>query len=73
MNQTQIAKYIDRLAVIKARQALLDEKAELIVNTLKKEGGGESRKWRASLVRVPEKIVVVKAHKQLRLYPRSDA
>jgi len=68
MNKVTMAKIIDKFAAIKAKQAVLDMQAQLLSTQLKKEGGGESQQWRAALVRISAHTVIIKAHKQLRLY-----
>jgi hypothetical protein len=70
MNKATIAKLIDQLGGIKAQQAHLATQAEVLVTQLKKVGGGESIYWRAQMVKIPKHTVEVKAHKQLRLYPK---
>ena len=71
MNRKQIAKEIDSLARLKGRIAVLQIEEQKAVAILKKAGGGESVHWLAKLVKMPQKTVVIKAHKQLRLYAQS--
>lgn len=72
LNQTQIARHVNALAALKAKIAALQEKEHAEVLVIKAAGGGESDKFIAKLVKVPEKLVVVKAHKQLRVYPKES-
>ncbi len=67
LNEKQIAKEIDALAKIKVKQAKLAVDAERHALVIKKAGGGESAKWIAKLVKMPRKVVIVKAHKRLNL------
>lgn len=70
LNQAQVARHVNRLAGLKAKIAKLQDKENTEVLVLKAAGGGESSKYIAKIVKVPEKLVVVKAHKQLRVYPK---
>jgi hypothetical protein len=71
MNQQQVAKLVDKLAVIKKAQSNLEATASLYVTQLKKLGGGESDRWQARLVRVQGHDVWIPTHKQLRLYSKA--
>lgn len=68
--QAQVATRINRLAAIKSQQRRLEARANDLVLAIRAAGGGQSKKWDALLVRMPRKVVVVKAHTQVRLYAR---
>lgn len=65
------AKRIDELALLKSQIAPHIAKIEELTLIVKDAGGGESSLWRAELVRMPKRVMVIKAHKQLRLYEKS--
>lgn len=69
LNKQQLAKEIDAYVALKARENALALQAARHAQMIKQAGGGESKKWRAALVKVARKVVIVKAHKQLRVYP----
>lgn len=69
--KAQISHKIDYLAALRAQQSILTNKSQDLVLAIKEAGGGESKRFRALLVRMPKKTVVVKAHKQVRLYAKS--
>lgn len=70
MNQQRLAVRINALARLKAQQQMLAAKAEELIAVIKKNGGGESARWRAELITMPKRVMVVPKHKQLRLYAK---
>lgn len=67
LNKAALARKIDALARVKAKLRPLLEREHILTSVIKAQGGGESKKWWADVVKQPKKTVVVKAHKQLRL------
>lgn len=65
------ARRVDELAAIKTQISDLRAREEELVDILKAQGGGESASWLADIVRMPKRTMVVKAHRQLRLYAKS--
>lgn len=65
------AKRIDELALLKSQIAPHVARIEELTLAVKDAGGGESALWLAELVRMPKKVMIVKAHKQLRLYAKA--
>ncbi len=72
LNKQQIAARINRYARLRAQIAALENRAMSDAAVLKTVGGGESSKWRAALVTMPRRTMVIKRHKQLRLYAKGD-
>jgi hypothetical protein len=74
--KAQLARKVDRLVNLRKQSADLLRQASDIVAVLLRTKGGESRRFLARLVRMPRKVVVVRAHTQVRTYrrpaPRSD-
>ena len=70
LNKKEIAESIEALAKIKAKKRALELLEDTHVRVLMKQGGGESANWLAKIVPVKEKVVRVKAHRQLRLYAK---
>jgi hypothetical protein len=72
MRQTrqQVSWKIDRLAELKKRIARELDKANMLVLSIKQAGGGESKKFRATLHHIRAHDVHIRAHKQLRIAPK---
>lgn len=68
--QATIGRKVDRLGELRRRLHALQRKADDIVSVLLRTQGGKGRRFVALLVPMPKKVVVVKAHKQVRTYPR---
>ena len=68
LSKRQIAVQVDRLVALRRRLASMQLRADTLSLQLLKVGGGESSSYVAKVVRMPRKVVVVKAHAQLRTY-----
>lgn len=68
--QARIATRIDRLVAVRAKISTLHSKANDLVLAILSAGGGESRRNIAKIVRMPRKVVIVRAHKQVRTYAK---
>jgi hypothetical protein len=71
MNKQQIARKINKLVELRTQAAHLQDRAEMLTLQLKKYGGGKSKRWLAVLVKMPKRIMIIRAHKQLRIFPRT--
>jgi len=67
LNKQQLAKEIDAYARLRGKMAKIMVDMSRHAQLIRKAGGGESAKWVAKLVPMPRKVVIVKAHKQLRV------
>lgn len=70
MNKVILARRVNRLARLKAQISALENKAASDIEVLKKAGGATSSKWIAKIIKMPKRIQMIPAHKQLRLYGR---
>lgn len=68
--QVQVASRIDRLVAVRAKISALQSKSNDLVLAVLSAGGGESRRNIAKIVRMPRKVVVMRAHKQVRTYAK---
>ena len=71
LNKATIARKINAWAKLQAKLRPLLLKQHDLVTVIKAAGGGESKKWKALIVKQPKKIMIVKAHKQLRLVAKA--
>jgi hypothetical protein len=71
MNQKQMSRKINQLAKLKAKISKFNDAAEMLVLQITKHGGGESKEWIAQIVTMPKRTVVIRKHKQLRLFPKT--
>lgn len=67
LNKAAVARKINAWAKLQAKLRPLLLRQHDLITVIKAAGGGESKKWIAQLVKQPRKVMVVKAHKQLRL------
>lgn len=68
MNQINVGRVVDRVALAKAQISSLEADIAGDIALLKKLGGGESESWRAEVVKMPARTMTIKAHRQLRFY-----
>lgn len=67
LNKAQIAQVIDRVATAKGSISTLEGSIAGDIALLKKLGGGESLDFKAELIKMPARVMKVKAHVQLRI------
>jgi phage anti-repressor protein len=67
LNKKQLAREIDAYVRLRNRAAKIVLDMARHSQMIRRAGGGESAKWVAKLVSMPRKVVIVKAHKQLRV------
>jgi len=70
VNKQQTARKINSLVKLRMALAPLQDRAEMLALQLKQHGGGKSKRWIAIVMKMPKRTMVVKAHKQLRIFPR---
>ncbi len=71
-SRTILANLIDELGAKRERLHALQAECDAISLFVLKHGGGEGSQYDALVVKMPKRVMVVKAHRQLRTVPHAD-
>lgn len=66
----QLARQVDELVALRQSMSEIQAKADLLASNIKRHGGAESENFVAEVIRMPAKVMRVKAHKQLRTHAK---